>query len=73
MGPQYTRPAVTRSEQLRCLQTVKWLNAGKGYGSIHPHGGGKDDFVHISAVEHVGLSNLNEGQAIGYEEVSNGG
>lgn len=53
--------------------TVKWFNATKGYGFIQPQGGGKDVFVHISAVERAGLSSLNEGQAIEYEEVSNKG
>jgi cold shock protein len=53
--------------------TVKWFNATKGYGFIRPQGGGKDVFVHISAVERAGLSSLNEGQAVEYEEVSNKG
>ena len=53
--------------------TVKWFNAAKGYGFIQPQGGGKDVFVHISAVEHAGLSSLNEGQVVEYEEVSNKG
>ena len=53
--------------------TVTWFNPTKGYGFIQPQGGGKDVFVHISAVERAGLSNLNEGQAIEYEEVSNRG
>ena len=44
--------------------TVKWFNATKGYGFIQPTGGGKDVFVHISAVERAGLSTLNEGQQI---------
>jgi len=51
--------------------TVKWFNGQKGYGFIQPQGGGKDVFVHISAVERAGLSSLNEGQTIEYEEVSN--
>ena len=54
--------------------TVKWFNATKGYGFIQPQGGGgKDVFVHISAVERAGLSTLNEGQIVEYEEVSNKG
>jgi cold shock protein len=54
--------------------TVKWFNPTKGYGFIQPSGGGgKDVFVHISAVEKAGLSTLNEGQTVEYEEVPNKG
>jgi CspA family cold shock protein len=53
--------------------TVKWFNPTKGYGFIQSSGGGKDVFVHISAVERAGLSSLNEGQVVEYEEVSNRG
>ena len=53
--------------------TVKWFNSQKGYGFIAPQGGGKDVFVHISAVEGAGLSNLNEGQRVEYEEVADKG
>ena len=54
--------------------TVKWFNPTKGYGFIQPTGGGgKDMFVHISAVEQAGLTTLNEGQAVEYEvEVNRG-
>jgi cold shock protein len=55
------------------LGTVKWFNSQKEYGFIQPQGGGKDVFVHISAVEKAGLTTLNEGQQIQYEEVSNRG
>jgi len=53
--------------------TVKWFNPTKGYGFIQPTSGGKDVFVHISAVEKAGLSTLNEGQTVEYEEVPNKG
>ena len=53
--------------------TVKWFNPTKGYGFIQPQGGGKDVFVHISAVERAGLRGLNEGQAIEFELVSSMG
>jgi cold shock protein len=53
--------------------TVKWFNSQKGYGFIQPQDGGKDIFVHISAVQRAGLNGLNEGQAVKYEEVSNRG
>jgi cold shock protein len=54
--------------------TVKWFNSQKGYGFIEPQGGGgRDVFVHISAVERAGLPSLNEGQVVEYEEVSNRG
>jgi CspA family cold shock protein len=49
--------------------TVKWFNSQKGYGFIQPQGGGggRDVFVHISAVERAGLGTLNEGQKVEYE------
>jgi cold shock protein len=54
--------------------TVKWFNPTKGYGFIQPSGGGgRDVFVHISAVERAGLRSLNEGQTIEYEIESNRG
>ena len=54
--------------------TVKWFNSQKGYGFIQPAGGGgRDVFVHISAVERAGLRSLNEGQQIEYEIEENRG
>ena len=47
--------------------TVKWFNATKGFGFIKPDDGGNDVFVHISAVERAGFSNLAEGQKLSYE------
>ena len=55
------------------IGTVKWFNPTKGYEFIQPDNGGKDVFVHISAVEKAGLSSLNEGAKVSYEEVSNRG
>ena len=54
--------------------TVKWFNAAKGYGFIQPDGGGgKDVFVHISAVEKAGLSDLREGAKVTFDIVPNKG
>jgi CspA family cold shock protein len=53
--------------------TVKWFNATKGYGFIQPDSGGKDVFVHISAVEKAGLGGLNEGAKVSYEIISDRG
>ena len=68
VGPVY--------EQWRAIVatgTVKWFNPTKGYGFIQPQSGGKDVFVHISAVERAGLSTLNEGAVVEYEVVPNKG
>ena len=53
--------------------TVKWFNPTKGYGFIQPQSGGKDVFVHISALERAGLSTLNEGATVDYEIISDRG
>jgi CspA family cold shock protein len=50
--------------------TVKWFNEAKGFGFIQPDAGGPDVFVHISAVERAGITDLNEGQKIAYEIVA---
>jgi CspA family cold shock protein len=55
------------------IGTVKWFNGQKGYGFIEPESGGKDVFVHISAVERAGLGSLNEGDKVSYEVVANRG
>lgn len=47
--------------------TVKWFNSTKGFGFIAPDDGGKDVFVHISAVERAGLTGLNDNQKVSYE------
>jgi cold shock protein len=69
----YGAPSTLETEM--ASGTVKWFNPTKGYGFIQPTGGGggKDVFVHISAVERAGLSTLNEGQAVEYEIESNRG
>ena len=50
--------------------TVKWFNAQKGFGFIQPDDGGKDAFVHISAVERAGIGTLSEGQKVEFELVT---
>ena len=67
-------PTSAKSRDMEMARgTVKWFNPTKGYGFIQPQGGGKDVFVHISAVERAGLTTLNEGQTVQYEVVSNRG
>ena len=51
---------------------VKWFNSQKGFGFIQPDDGGKDVFVHISAVERAGMSDLREGQKISFELTQDG-
>ena len=53
--------------------TVKWFNKTKGYGFIAPSDGGKDVFVHISAIQRAGFESLNEGQEVQFELVDNRG
>ena len=53
--------------------TVKWFNAQKGFGFIQPEGGGKDVFVHITAVQAAGLNGLDDGQRVTYEVVAERG
>jgi cold shock protein len=69
----YLAPSTVETEM--ATGTVKWFNPTKGYGFIQPSGGGggRDVFVHISAVEQAGLSTLNEGQSVEYEIESNRG
>ncbi len=51
--------------------TVKWFNSTKGFGFIQPDDGGRDVFVHISAVERAGIAHLHEGQKLEFEVVAN--
>ena len=50
--------------------TVKWFNSTKGFGFIAPDDGGKDVFVHISAVERAGLTGLKDNQKVSYELIA---
>ena len=52
---------------------VKWFNAQKGFGFIQPDNGGKDVFVHISAVERAGIGLLSEGQTVSFDVVQERG
>jgi CspA family cold shock protein len=52
------------------IGTVKWFNAQKGFGFIAPDDGGKDAFVHISALERAGITDLKEGQKLSFQLVS---
>lgn len=60
------------SENVMPVGTVKWFNTRKGYGFIEQESGGKDAFVHITAVEKAGLSSLIEGQKLEFEMVTDG-
>ena len=53
--------------------TVKWFNSQKGYGFIQPEGGGKDVFVHISAVEKAGIGELKEGDRVKFDVLTDRG
>ena len=55
------------------IGTVKFFNAGKGFGFIEPEGGDKDIFVHISALQAAGMDTLTEGQRVSYEVVTERG
>jgi CspA family cold shock protein len=71
MAPVFTGRKLLRPAQKggapMTTGTVKWFNPTKGYGFIAPDSGGKDVFVHISAVQKAGLRTLNEGQKLGFE------
>src|SRR5450759_4181375 len=72
-SPLYCNDCFSQGERNVATGTVKWFNATKGFGFIQPDNGGKDVFVHISAVEKAGLSSLNEGAKVSYEEMENRG
>ena len=55
------------------MGTVKWFNATKGFGFIAPQDGGKDVFVHITAVQAAGLNGLNDGQKVSFDVVAERG
>src|SRR4029077_19211906 len=70
-GSTYARSRNAPEKKSHMSQgTVKWFNGQKGFGFIQPDDGGKDVFVHISAVERAGMHTLNEGQKISYEVVA---
>jgi CspA family cold shock protein len=63
-GGRFIRDGV---DTAMAIGTVKWFNTTKGFGFIMPQDGGKDVFVHITAVQAAGLRGLNEGQKVSYE------
>jgi cold shock protein len=60
-------PKTVDQETMMATGTVKWFNTEKGFGFIQPSDGGKDVFVHVTAVKAAGLIGLNEGQKVAYE------
>ena len=68
-GPGLALRIFQRMRVIMPTGIVKWFNPSKGFGFIQPDDGGKDVFVHISAVASAGLTNLNEGQKVQYEVV----
>jgi cold shock protein len=69
----YAVALISKGVRTVAAGTVKWFNQTKGYGFIQPDNGGKDVFVHISAVEKAGFSSLAEGAKVSYDEVANKG
>ena len=61
---------VASKRGVMAIGTVKWYNSQKGFGFIQPDDGGKDAFVHVSAIERAGMGDLTEGQKISYELVT---
>jgi CspA family cold shock protein len=68
-NPGDRRPDLFHLRTSMAVGTVKWFNATKGFGFIVPQDGGKDVFVHITAVQKAGMTGLNEGQKLSYEVV----
>jgi CspA family cold shock protein len=73
VAQSHTPIGVFQRSHIMATGTVKFFNAQKGFGFIQPTDGGQDVFVHISAVERAGMSNLNEGQKLNYDVVSERG
>jgi cold shock protein len=65
--PLYESFSIDDREFGMATGTVKWFNATKGFGFIQPDGGGQDVFVHISAVERAGMSDLREGEKLSFD------
>jgi cold shock protein len=61
------RVAILEGDFTMAKGTVKWFNATKGFGFIAPESGGKDVFVHVTALERAGIRQLNDGQAVTFD------
>jgi CspA family cold shock protein len=73
LRPEVYGDAGFRRERRMAIGTVKWFNPTKGFGFIEPQDGGKDVFVHMTAAQEAGINQLNDGQSVFYDVVTERG